>query len=309
MRILVTADLHYDNARSRPGAQDLARRVLQTGGDALVLVGDTTGRNLASLDRCLELFADFPGLKLLVPGNHCLWVLPGQSSLQRYEQDLPDRAAEHDFILLDHQPVQLGRVGLVGSVGWYDYAFADASLGIPPAFYRAKVAPGAAARMEEHAELIARHRDQLTDEQLSLGIRWMDGVHVHLPMSDEAFLERLLDTLRGHLAEMAPKVDRIAAFVHHLPFVELVPYDRPMRYRFTAAYMGSPRIGQALAAEPKVRDVYCGHSHWPGSVRVGNLRAQAVGSTTEHKELKVLEVPDDFAGDSENHPGDRSCAC
>ena len=39
MRLLVTADLHYDTTRSRAPAQAVAREVLRTGGDALVLVG------------------------------------------------------------------------------------------------------------------------------------------------------------------------------------------------------------------------------------------------------------------------------
>ena len=46
MRILVTADLHYDIERSRAPTRQLAREIAATGGDALVLVGDTAGADL-----------------------------------------------------------------------------------------------------------------------------------------------------------------------------------------------------------------------------------------------------------------------
>ena len=74
MRILATADLHYDVWRSREPTRRLARELLAVGGDVLILAGDTAGRQIEDFRRCLELFADFSGPKLLVPGNHCVWV-------------------------------------------------------------------------------------------------------------------------------------------------------------------------------------------------------------------------------------------
>ena len=188
MRVLVTADLHYDIARSRESARRVADQACTAGGDALVLVGDTAGADLGPLRECLALFERFAGRKLLVPGNHCLWCRQGEDSLHRYEHVLPEAASEAGFAVLDHSPVATGPVGLVGSVGWYDYSLADESLGIPEDFYRAKVAPGAAACLEEHRELLERHRGRLTDEQLSISSRWMDGQHVRLPVSDGEFV-------------------------------------------------------------------------------------------------------------------------
>ena len=120
MRILVTADLHFDIARSREPATRLAEEACASGGDVLVLVGDTAGANLEPMRQCLALFSRFQGRKLLVPGNHCLWCQGSEDSLQRYEHILPALAEEAGFSLLDHQPVVLGDVALVGSVGWYD---------------------------------------------------------------------------------------------------------------------------------------------------------------------------------------------
>ena len=46
----------------------------------------------------------------------------------------------------------MGDVGFAGSLGWYDYSFAQASLGIPRRFYEAKVSPGVAERLGEFVE-------------------------------------------------------------------------------------------------------------------------------------------------------------
>jgi len=289
-RVLVTADLHYNIARSRGPAEDLARRACELGGDALVLAGDTAGADLEPLRQCLALFAGFPGRKLLVPGNHCLWCRGEESSLERYERILPQVAAGEGFRVLDHKPAVLGDVALVGSIGWYDYSFRDESLGIPEAFYRAKVSPGAAAWLGTHEELIAAHRDVLTAAQMAIGARWRDGEHVRLGVSDEEFVEMLAAKLARQLAEMEARAERIIVFLHHLPFAELVPQGRPGRFAFVSAYLGSRRLGEVLHRCEKLTDVYCGHSHWRAQRRIGRLNVVNVGSTYTYKQLEVLEV-------------------
>ena len=290
MRILVTADLHYDIARSREPARDLARRAVQAGGDALVLLGDTAGRELGPFAECLRLFADFPGRKLLVPGNHCLWCRAGETSMQRYEQVLPDLAASEGFAVLDHRPEVLGDVGLAGSIGWYDYSLRDESLGIPVEFYRVKMAPGAAGRLGEHADILERYKGVLGERQLSIVTRWMDGWNVRLGSSDEEFLALLAGKLRRQLADLSARSQRIVAFLHHVPFAELVPPGRPDRFAFAAAYMGSPLLGRVLQEFPAVRDVYCGHTHWPGVHQIGPIRVVNVGSTYTEKHMEVLDI-------------------
>jgi len=290
MRILITADLHYDIERSRRPCERLAEKVCRLGGDALVLVGDTAGADLGPFRDCLALFRSFGGLKLMVPGNHCLWCSGDENSLDRYQVLLPTAAADEGFQVLDHNPAVLGGAGLVGTIGWYDYSLRDKSLGIPEPFYRAKIAPGAAAYTGEHEDLLDAHKDELTDRHLAIGSRWMDGRYVRLGMSDEAFVEILAERLQSQLEELSKRVDRIVAFVHHLPFRDLVPPNRPDRFAFAAAYMGAERIGQVLLAWAKVSDVYCGHSHWPGRRQIGHLTVTNVGSTYTEKRLETLDL-------------------
>ena len=289
LRLLITSDLHYNITRSQLPARRLARQVLRVGGDALVLVGDTAGIDLGVFRDALGLFDEFKGVKLLVPGNHCLWRNDGGSSLERYEHTLPDLARECGFTVLDAAPVTLGDVGLVGSIGWYDYTFAQASLGIPMEFYRLKVSPGAAAYMGMD-ELVERHRPTLSEDVLSMGVRWTDGQYVRLGMSDEEFTARLADTLERQLAEVSPRVSQIVAFLHHLPFAQLVPEVRHRRVAFAAAYMGSGVFGQVLRQFHKITHVYCGHSHWHMQLRVDQMEVVSIGSTYKEKHLEILEI-------------------
>lgn len=294
MRILVTADLHYNIGRSKGPVQQLAGRVLAEaaiqGPSALVIVGDTAGADLEQLRQCLELFADFDGSKLLVPGNHCLWCRPGEDSVDRYERIVPGVAREAGFEVLDHNPVVMGSVGLVGSIGWYDYSFRQESLGIPRQFYEAKVSPGAAVYLGGHEQLLRTHGEALSRRNLSFAARWMDGAHVRLPMSDEQFTQQLAEKLTRQLDQLSARVDRIVAFIHHLPFEQLVPKDRPDRFAFAAAYMGSQRVGDVLLSCPQVTDVYCGHSHWPLRRRIGHLNVINIGSTYTQKRLEILDL-------------------
>jgi hypothetical protein len=145
-------------------------------------------------------------------------------------------------------------------------------------------------RLGGHEGLLEAHADTLSDRSFSFAARWMDGVHVDLPVSDEQFTEQLCDTLTEQLAALSRRAERIVAFTHHLPFAELVPRNRPDRFAFAAAYMGSERLGEVLLASPKVTHVYCGHSHWPARRRIGHLTVINVGSTYRRKRLETLEL-------------------
>lgn len=294
MRLLVTADLHYDAARSRSPARSLAEKAVRTGGDALVLVGDTAGAAHEPLRECLDLFSDFPGRRFLVPGNHCLWCLPGEDSIRRYEEIVPAIAAEAGFAVLDQAPAVMDGLGLVGSIGWYDYSYRAEHLEIPLEFYRAKVAPGAAQRLPEHRHLVETFSGQLAEWHMNISARWMDGARVRMDLTDEEFLQYVVARLAGQLDRMQadPRVAQVAAFVHHLPFRQLVPTDRPPELAFAAAFMGSDKIGQVLQSCPKVSHVFCGHSHWAGSVQIGKIKVINVGSTYSQKRLEVLDLPE-----------------
>ncbi|HEX8911421.1 MAG TPA: metallophosphoesterase [Humisphaera sp.] len=297
MRLLVTADLHYNHAASRPLADELIDRMNAARPDAVLVVGDTAAGDGDDLERCLGRFA-CDGPKLFVAGNHELWTR-GPDSHALFTQDLPRRVRaagwhwlEGDAVALDHG------VAVAGTVGWYDYAFALPHLGIPRRFYEAKVSPAAAERLAEHAHLLDRV-DDVTEAGRQVAARWNDGRHVKLHRTDEAFLAERLAALAGQLdrLEADPGVRAVVAAVHHVPFEALMPPKPPPTFvsgrAFAGAFLGSPAIGDLLLRYPKVRRVYCGHSHLPAAGTVGHVQGVNVGSGYRWKtfvEVDTAEV-------------------
>lgn len=286
MRLLVTADLHYNHPRSRPLAEELIDRMNRTGGDVLLVVGDTAAADGDALEQCLSRF-QFAGPKLFVAGNHELWT-HGPDSHAIFRQILPQRVRALGWHWLEDDPFVESSLAIVGSVGWYDYTFAPPELGIPTRFFEAKIAPGSAERQEEYAYLFPTP-DDVPAAAREVIARWNDGKFVKLHRSDVAFLDELLQSLRAQLDRLK-QVRQIVAAVHHLPFSQLLPPRRSIHWDFARAYLGSDRIGQLLKSDPRVTTVLCGHSHFPMQADIDHIHAINIGSGYGSKEFLNLEL-------------------
>jgi Icc-related predicted phosphoesterase len=286
MRVLVTADLHYNHPRSRPLADDLIDRMNAAGGDVLLVVGDTAAADGDALEACLSRFR-FNGPKLFVAGNHELWTR-GNDSHAIHSNLLPARVRALGWHWLEAEPFVTGDFAIVGSVGWYDYSFAQASLGIPRRFYEYKVSPGAADRLADMSHLLQQD-DDVPAAARELIARWNDGKFVKLHRSDEAFLGELLVRLEHQLTSVADKRHVVTA-IHHLPFRELLPPPHGGQWDFAKAYLGSGRLGELLLRFPNVKHLFCGHSHWAAEVEVGHIRAVNIGSGYRSKAFVAHEI-------------------
>ncbi|MBI4578779.1 MAG: metallophosphoesterase [Planctomycetes bacterium] len=299
MRLIVTSDLHYNVLRSRQPTIRIAEQICGLSSrrgdaepnraDALLILGDAAGQDTAILRDCLHLFDSFAGRKLFVPGNHDIWTTPDGSSLDRYQRVLPEICREAGFHMLDVEPVVLGNVGLVGCMGWYDFSFRPRELGIPLRFYQEKIAPGAAARMDRYAHLLESTHD-VPEETLRMGTRWLDGEYVHLPMTDEEFCGLLLRRLDEHLARVVEMCETIVVGLHHVPFRELMPLNDNPTWAFGRAFLGSEALGELLLRHPKVRHVYCGHTHKAGQTTRGRIQCINTGCTYTEKRYELLEL-------------------
>jgi len=292
MKLIVTADLHYDITRSVEPTRRLAGDISRQSADALLIVGDTFAKDLDILRQCLALFDGFTGKRMLVAGNHDLWT-DGTDSLVRYESEILDICRQTGVYYLDDAPLVLDGIGFVGSVGWYDYTFRPTNLGIPLRFYENKIAPGAAARMGEYKHLIDGQQD-ITESTLSITARWMDGAFVHLPFSDPDFTHLLVEKLRRHIRQVADRCDQIVAAIHHIPFDRLLVAKTNANWEIGNAFMGSRLFGDLLLESPKVRHVFCGHSHQTGRIQLNQLSAINVGSTYAKKRYEVVTLQKNF---------------
>ena len=286
MRLIATADLHYNHPRSRALAEEVIDQMNQAGGDVLLVVGDTAAADGDALERCLSRFK-FSGPRLFVAGNHELWTARDDSHTV-YAEELPRRVRALGWHWLESEPFVAGDIAIVGSVGWYDYSFAQPGLGIPHRFYERKISPGAAERYEEFASLF-QPGDDLTPTARQIVARWNDGRHVKLHRPDHVFLAELLAVLESQLAALHT-VRKVVAAIHHLPFRELLPPPHNSQWDFAKAYLGSERIGELLLRFPNVGYVLCGHSHLALETKIHSIHAINIGSGYRWKTFRTLDL-------------------
>src|SRR4051794_3299777 len=106
MRLLVTADLHYNHPKSRGLAEDLIDQMNSAGGDVLLVVGDTAAFDGDALEQALGRFR-FAGPKLFVAGNHELWTR-GPDSYHLHHELLPQRVRQLGWHWLESEPFIAG---------------------------------------------------------------------------------------------------------------------------------------------------------------------------------------------------------
>jgi hypothetical protein len=286
MRLLVTADLHFNHGRSRALAEQVISDMNAAGGDVLLVVGDTAAADGEALEQCLSLFR-FSGPKLFVAGNHELWTTRADS-YALFTDELPRRIRSLGWRWLQTDPFVERDLAIVGSVGWYDYSFAPDHLGIPRRFYEHKLSPGAAERFPEFAHLL-NPSDDIAPQARQVLARWNDGKFVKLHRSDEEFLGELLAGLERQLESVRDCAGIVAA-VHHVPFRELRPAFHSSQWDFARAYLGSDRIGRLLTEFPNVHHLFCGHSHFPADAQVGPIHARNIGSGYRSKTFCSIDV-------------------
>jgi hypothetical protein len=237
MRIALTSDLHVEH---HPEVVELiASRLEALAPDLAVVAGDVSHDEQAIERALARLVRAVPRLAF-VPGNHDLWCREGApSSRERYLELLPavcDRAGAHP---LTRAPLEVGGVTLVGETGWFDYSLRNRALDevFPLESYRR----GAWGRL-----------------------RWMDKLHVRFPGDDGAQLddEALTAWMVGRLqAKLASARGPTVAVTHHLAFAELALARGEPPWDFLNGFIGSARLGAAIAACPHVTLALAGHTH------------------------------------------------
>lgn len=286
MRLLISADLHWNHAKSRASAEAIIDEMnAMSDVDALLIVGDVGVADGDSIEQCLARFT-FAGPKLFVPGNHELWA--NRRGVDLLHDELPRRVRAIGWRWLPDEPfVHADGAAVVGALGWYDYSFAAERLKIPREFYAAGASPGAVLYTNEPPALVDRARGTPSAAR-ELIARWNDKRFVHLGLSDEEVVERECTRLMGQL-ETLSGARAVLAAIHTVPFAELLPAHHGGQWDFARAYLGSPRIGQTLARFGNVTHVVCGHSHQPAEATIGRIRAINVGSGYREKRMVIVE--------------------
>ncbi len=276
LTLAITADLHWGHRRGAEETRLLADFLSARPPDILILAGDLgTGPLFAE---CLGLFADLPSRKVLVPGNHDVWVPSGDlsiDSLQMYERELPHMAQELGFHFLDSAPLLLPEadLALVGSINWYDYSWALAGI-------RAQFPE------EEH---------RLHSKRFPRG-RHNDANFVRWPLDDDSFTTRVVAALERQLDEALAAVGRVVIVTRHPPFYGLgfprIDAPATLESFLWDAFCGNQRMEDVLARRAeRIAFAFCGHTHRARENTLGAIRGYNIGSDYHFKRLLWLDWP------------------
>lgn len=253
MRLAVTSDIHIDKNGAEV-CERIAARARELRADVLLVAGDVATSPTVLLQSFLTLRAAVPHV-LYLAGNHDVWSHPelqakGQHAWWRLDTLLPALCEEAGVHNLDAGPLELGGVGFVGTLGWWDLSTRDPSLDAPPEAYRT----GQFA-----------------------GLRWMDHTYAHFPDADGRPMspEAVAGTLRGRLRVQLDgcTAERIVAATHMVAFREQLHHKEHAGWRFAQAFIGHLGLGDVIAADPRVRLAVAGHTHIGSDFTRGGLRA------------------------------------
>jgi len=269
MRVFFISDLHYGVSLKGDAAVRLQADGISDVGrkDDVLIIGGDIAVDDAMIGGCLKLFRRFRGTRFAIPGNHDIWVDPGDDSADRFNR-LTTVFEKHGFIRLDNRPYLIGRTAFVGNMGWYDYSFRD-DIGVDEEAYRLKSYPG------------------------RISISWADKQYVRWQYDDQEVTERLVVRLREDLEVAAGLADRIIVAMHHLPVKRLLVHPRwlvPKHWRFANAFLGSERFGaEILRHKDKVESVFCGHVHHHARAVVEGVEFVSNGGDYNEKSLLLQE--------------------
>lgn len=277
MRIAVTADLHFGHNRLGDDATQLLLQQLERQPPDLLLLGGDIGTD-DHFGECLQLFAQLPGRKALVPGNHDLWVSETDSrgdSLAVYQQHLPALCERHGYHYLDTAPLILPEAGLaiVGSINWYDYSWS-------------------LERMKAEVENWQWH---LENKAFTRG-RHNDGRFIRWNLDDVRFTGQVVAALQRHLLQALAQVGDAIVMTHHPAFHGLsFPRATPAQgldELLWEALSGNRSLEMFLVEHAgRIPLILSGHIHRAVDAPLGAARGINVGGDYHFKRMLVFDWP------------------
>lgn len=285
IKIAVTSDLHYGTLAQKEDLENYGSMLARKGVTHLAICGDLASRGFehASFGEALSALSTFPGKILFTPGNHDLWTKE-MDSFQVLTTHLPEMLSGRGFHLLDANPVVVGDIGIVGSVGWYDYSYTKVPAYLEELFSRYIFRFNSRDGEERLLRWNEIGNDEFQGKTCIVSAdgskwrksTWQDKRYIHWDFTDESFLDYCIERLRKDIELIKDKVERILVLIHHLPFFDFVPDIPEPTWGFHRAFLGSGKMGEMLLNYPKVKYLFFGHSHRDTGARIGHIAAQNV---------------------------------
>jgi Icc-related predicted phosphoesterase len=263
MKIAFISDLHVDSSpQCLSVLDDLVHGLTTLEPDVFIIAGDIAASTVL-FEKSLRSFVSLPCHKLLVAGNHDIWV-DSPASLQqgihsgvKYDEIIPGICERNGFTCLGAAPRVIEGIGFAGTIGWYDYSLRnkdfDGTFSLET--YRNK-----------------HYGERFTWNDLKFA-RWMDDGGTRLKC-DEEVAGDMESSLGKQLSLLNQKgIAKTVVVTHHVPFREMIFYPNLLPFDFFSAYMGSEGLGRVIASHQTVCQVICGHSHIKSAVVMDRFTA------------------------------------
>lgn len=267
MRILATSDLHYSQ-QTKPYLEKMVSQIHAEAPDLLIVAGGF-GEPLPNFEAALGLFDSVTCHKAVVLGNEDIWARDGdRTSQQLWSEFLPEAIHRHGFLYLEEENLIVGRIGVCGTIGWYDYSGRDTSLGYT---------------VDQYHEL--------------KGLVNQDAQYVDWPWSDQEFAAMVQVEFASRL-EMLDRdhtIERIVVVTHFPIFKDAILHlPNDAQWNFGAAYAFNLTLGRIVAPKMKVRGVIGGHldagGQWDFSFGHNVVKTYIVGREEQGATYVVLEI-------------------
>jgi predicted phosphohydrolase len=278
LRLAVTADLHWGHAKGIEANRRLVEYLHAHPADGFVIAGDVGTGDYWS--QCLRQFADLPGFKAVLPGNHDIWIPRDENridSLVMYQDLLPEMARDVGFHYLDDGPLVLPEAGLalVGSINWYDYSWGIDEL-----------------RRRFPAEL-----ERLQSKRFTRG-RHNDANFVRWSLDDPGFTRLVVEKMAKHFDEALARVPRVLALTHH-PAFRAISFPHPpdvaipdLDVLLWDAFSGNASMEQLLLRHAdRIALTFSGHTHRAAEGHLGPIKGINIGSDYPFKRLLYVDWP------------------
>ncbi|QVL32644.1 metallophosphoesterase [Telmatocola sphagniphila] len=277
IKIAVTADLHF-GTRHTSGYQatlDLYSDLADNTPDILILAGDIGAGE--EFERCLSLFQALECQKLVVPGNHDIWVRQGDErgdSFQVYDRYIPELCDRYGFHYLDHAPYLFSHEGLaiIGSMNWYDGSWGAEQLRLR----------------------VPDWQERLSSKRFSRGMH-NDANFIRWDFTDQTFCEWIVRRFEGQLNRALDAGYQSLVVTHHPPLQELMyptAEPRTLDELLWPAFSGNLQLEELSKKNlSSIPFVFCGHTHYARKCQLESLQGINVGGDYHFKRLVRLNWP------------------
>lgn len=277
LKLLFTADLHWGVTRGMGANMALLDALQANTPDVLVLGGDIG--HAQNFEACLEKYSSLDCVKVLVPGNHDIWVSTDDmrgDSWNVYTRHLPELARKHGFHYLDQTPLHLHEwnLSIVGNINWYDYSWSE------PEFLA--LFPDEVHRLNSKKFVRGQHNDFNF-------IRWHHD--------DKSFTKKVVGDLSGHLRQASELGHKIIVVTHH-PACRAISFPMPDSKPTIDSLLWEALGGNQLLEQEliKYRDsivyLFSGHTHRERKEDWEGIPGYNIGGDYHYKRQLELSWPD-----------------